>query len=88
MAIVVKLELWPGGDKERARTMGILIIANDGTGTASRGNYDYQLLGKQAQDLKGSPGQIKDYPKLRKHAWELVRRILCQWNDAQKGNKK
>ena len=85
MAIVVKLELWPGGDKERARTMGILIIANDGTGTASRGNYDDKLIGKQAA-LKGSPGRIEDYPKQRKHAWELVRRILCQWNDAQKGN--
>ena len=84
MAIVVKLELWPGGDQELARTIGALLIVNDGSGTYNRGNYDYKLIGKQAA-LKGSPGRIENYPKQRKHAWELVRRILCQWNDAQKG---
>ena len=30
--IVVKIELWPGGDETRARSMGHAEIANDGSG--------------------------------------------------------
>ena len=37
--VVVKLELWPGGDETQARPLGIIAIANDGTGNADAGNY-------------------------------------------------
>lgn len=37
--IVVKMELWPGGDHTRARILGIIQIANDGTGDVNFGNY-------------------------------------------------
>lgn len=37
--IVVKMELWPRGDKTRARPLGELVICNDGTGTPAQGNY-------------------------------------------------
>lgn len=38
--IVVKMELWPGGDETRARGLGTIIIANDGTGTGEVGHYN------------------------------------------------
>jgi hypothetical protein len=41
--IVCKIELWPRGDKTKARTLGTVVIANDGTGTPEHGNYDVAL---------------------------------------------
>lgn len=37
--IVVTIELWPGGDKEKRRPLGVLTITNDGTGNEKEGNY-------------------------------------------------
>ena len=36
--VVVHIELWPGGDKTRARPLGTVRITNDGTGTNEFGN--------------------------------------------------
>ena len=49
--LVVKLEVWPGGDATRAYKVGEAHIVNDMTGTAERGNYDVALLhrGKHVQ---------------------------------------
>jgi hypothetical protein len=41
--IVVRIELWPGGDEGRKRLIGQARIANDGSGTAEVGNYDVRL---------------------------------------------
>jgi len=41
--LVVKIELWPKGDKSKAETIGVLTIANDGTGSTGSGNYDCAL---------------------------------------------
>ena len=38
--LVVKVELWPGGDRSRSKTLGSGVIANDGTGDTKIGNYD------------------------------------------------
>lgn len=35
----VTIELLPGGNEDRARTLGMIEIANDGTGTQQTGNY-------------------------------------------------
>lgn len=43
--IVVRFELWPGGDEGRKRSLGTAILVNDGTGTATHGNYKV-MLGK------------------------------------------
>ena len=42
--LIVKLEVWPGGDKSRAYPVGEAHIINDLTGTPSHGNYDVQLM--------------------------------------------
>jgi len=38
--VVVKIELWPHGDQEKARDLGSLIICNDMTGTKDYGSYN------------------------------------------------
>ena len=44
MALVVRIELWPGGDEARKSVKGTLVISNDGTGSVTMGNYDVTLL--------------------------------------------
>ena len=81
--LVVKIELWPGGNPEGARTLGSIFIANDGVGTDKYGNYKYFVRGQRAT-LKGGEGKIMGYPRKEKHSWELVRRILNVWSGASK----
>lgn len=38
--IVINIELWPGGDSKKAKTLSAGVIVNDGTGNATLGNYD------------------------------------------------
>jgi len=38
--LVCTIELWPGGNPERSRRLGEVLIANDGTGDERRGNYN------------------------------------------------
>lgn len=42
--IVVKMELWPGGDESRMRPLGTVHIINDGTGSVARGNYTVEAF--------------------------------------------
>ncbi len=47
--IVVKIELWPGGDESKAREIGRIDIANNLKGDSNRGTYTVVLhkrLGK------------------------------------------
>lgn len=41
--LVVRIELWPHGDHLKSRTLGVVTIVNDGTGTSEFGNYDVTL---------------------------------------------
>lgn len=41
--LVIRIEMWPHGDRSRARELGIGMIANVG-GTHEKGNYDCVLL--------------------------------------------
>lgn len=42
--IVITVEMWPRGEKERAEPMGSMTITNDATGTRASGNYWKQPL--------------------------------------------
>ena len=37
--LVVRIELWPHGDRQRSKTLAVMTISNDGTGTTDFGNY-------------------------------------------------
>ncbi len=85
--IYVRIELWPGGSKERARCLQEGIIHNTG-GDVSTGEYEY-LLSKVGgfkatdQQLRTAQvkhvlrrGEIKGFPRLRLYAHDLLLRCL------------
>lgn len=47
--IVVRLELWKGGDSRQKELLGVGIISNDGTGGDSIGNYTFSLTKRLGQ---------------------------------------
>ncbi|HSW00035.1 MAG TPA: hypothetical protein VLI39_07675 [Sedimentisphaerales bacterium] len=46
MPLRVTVELIPYGDESRKRTVAVVDIANDGTGTHEVGNYDVRAEGE------------------------------------------
>jgi hypothetical protein len=38
--LVVRVELWPGGDPTRIKEIACVTIVNDGSGDELKGNYD------------------------------------------------
>lgn len=77
--LVIKVELWPHGDSERREEIAQMIIANDGTGTSSTGNYFGHTFRKGSAMKKENvihSGTVKDYPRQRLHVWNLVARML------------
>jgi hypothetical protein len=59
--IVIKLELWPGGDSSHSRPLGLICIANDGTGDDERGNYD--VAASDCKDVRKpyKAGKVKGF---------------------------
>ena len=56
--VVVKIELWPGGDKRRRRPLGVLYITNDGSSeSAAVGNY--KVTASHAGKFFGKKGVFK-----------------------------
>lgn len=81
--IVVKMEMWPGGDEVRARPIATAVIFNDATGNSVIGNYQYVIGRKGKYDprslLSGRhvlrQGRITGFNRKARKAWELV--MLC-----------
>ncbi len=73
--LVVKVELWPGGDESQKKELGTAWISNDGTGTTVMGNYDYVVIG-QRRILKHGRGKVRGFPRARKNVWDLLRLVL------------
>ena len=74
--IVIKIELWPFGDKSRKETIGEACIINTGFGTKNRGTYTYHIQWKR----KTIVGIIYKFPRLSKTVWHLLGRILDKEN--------
>lgn len=84
--IYIKVELWPCGDKSRARTLGEARIANVG-GTSTQGKYLAQLskVGGFKADALAAPKlpntlrtvAIDGFPRKRLYAWDLLLRVLA-----------
>ena len=83
--IVVKLEMWPGGNPAKAREIGRTYINNVG-GTEKRGDYDVRVCRKGHVDHhvkvfregKGivRRGHVSNYPRLSYNVWRLIIRAL------------
>lgn len=78
----ITIEMVPKGDDSRAYTLAQGVIANDGTGDKSIGNYIYGFSGqiKRPGDDPGirTSGELKGFSRLRDDCWELLRRCLNQ----------
>jgi hypothetical protein len=73
--VVVKVELWPQGDASKAEKLGEVRIANDGTGTPARGNYNVELA--HSGRYAGKPGvwrkgRVEGYDRVGLSPYHLV----------------
>ncbi len=71
--IVVKIELHSAITGQTTE-LGRLHIANDGTGTPERGNYNITKLGKRCRRL--SEARVENHPRKSYSVFRLVRRAL------------
>lgn len=75
--IVVKLELWPGGDESRAQDLGKAIIGNE-SNLADISDYSvYLLTGAKYSRNPGTiwrTGEVKGFPRTSYQVgpWELL----------------
>ena len=70
--IVVTVELWPGGDAERKKTLGTAHIINDGTGTVQRGNYDVRLFTWHTPPKVWKRGRVVGFDRLGRGPFDLL----------------
>lgn len=71
--IIVKIELHSAITGE-VSTLGTLHIVNDGTGTATRGNYYVDKIGKNKKINKTA--KIKNWPRKAYSVFKLLRKSL------------
>lgn len=84
--IVIKLEMWPGGDEARKYDLGRAFIWNDGrVADPRRGDYGVAIqrrgyTGSWVDVVRGQKaqrrGEVKDYPRLAYPVWRLIIRAL------------
>jgi hypothetical protein len=79
--IYIRVEMWPGGFKERARLLGEATISNQG-GNPDRADYRIEIK-KSPEYAKaenvGKPwrrGEVIDFPRARLGPWDLLLRGL------------
>lgn len=73
--IYVRVELWPRGDRSRARVLGEGKIWNKVTGTATRGEYGHEFRGKRGRLIARGDGP-RDFPRRQLLVWDLLLRAL------------
>lgn len=74
--IRVTIELLPHGKQEGKRVLGVLDIANDGSGTDEIGNYDGELHAEYTQPGEPRKGRVLSFNRKRQSAWTLVGMFL------------
>lgn len=87
--IVIKIEMWPQGQKEKAYEYGLIVIANDGTGASNAGNYDAAIA--HTGPHVGKPGcyragRVENFRRLDLNVYHLIHQALgsCLANYATK----
>ena len=74
--IVVKVELWPFGQEELAKTLGVATITNDGTGTQDSGNYVAQLFKETRYARPWKKARVREFARETLSSWDLLYRVL------------
>lgn len=84
--IVVTVELLPHGRPERRRLLGVMTIANRGTGTRSEGDYEGMLRAEYTGDTPRS-GQVLKFNRAACSVWSLVGAFLKLWGHTKHSPK-
>lgn len=71
--IDIKINIIPFGQTELTRLVGAVHIANDGTGTRTKGNYRYKIVHKGRVYREGT---IKGFPRKQKNSVWLLKMVL------------
>jgi hypothetical protein len=72
--IVVTVELH-SAITGRVSRLGGMVIANDGTGSKSRGNYDAQLVSRNG--AKGRAARVEGHAREALSVWVLVGKAIA-----------
>ena len=68
--INIPINLWPYGDDMREKSLGRIVIVNDGTGTVDRGNYYVRIFDGNNRMIR--EGRVIDWPRKSRPVFELV----------------
>jgi hypothetical protein len=91
--LVIKVELWPYGDSDERVTLATGAIVNDGTGTATKGNYKAVFAEGDKDPLalyvdSYTKGMVWHHPRMTAPVWSLVMKALEDYDDAVGGMTK
>lgn len=67
----IKIDLIPYGQREWRRTIGTIVISNDGTGDSEMGNYKYTV----ENDSLKIQGKLKKYNRSQS-VFYLLKKVL------------
>ena len=79
--LVIRVELWPGGDPSEARLLAGGYIINDGSGTRESGNYQIAFRERSITNGRWKPSRyaaVKAWPRLQRGPLALLKQALAQ----------
>ena len=74
--IRVTIELFPRGSVRRSRVISTIVIANDGTGSLTNGNYDVDLMTMGRAPRIWRKVRVENFPRRRLLVVDLLYRAL------------
>ena len=81
--LVIKIELWPLGDGNKARELGRMYVANTGKGTKSKGDYKVAVCRKGSTKCPFTgkvkavrEGKVENFPRNSYSVWRLIGRAI------------
>lgn len=70
--VVVKIELWPGGNELAKRSLGFAEITKQSGSTKLVGNYSVKLFEAGKQRRLWKTGVVEGFPRKRLGGWCLL----------------
>ncbi len=75
--IRITVEMVPHGMESKKYEIGRAIIANDGTGNQTLGNYEYVINRVDGdKEVVFAAGEIKGFRRRERPVWNLIYRML------------
>ena len=73
--LVVRIELWPKGDRRQAKVLHTAQIANNGKGSLTVGNYTATFSARGGK-TRWRTSRVSNFPRKAKGAWYLLYEAL------------